>query len=350
MKQMLIDAEIKRFLDIIEKSNKIVLTCHVRPDGDALGSTLGLMHLLHTLKKEAVVIVPDQPPKSLSFLPGFKDIAIYTRHDPYCHKLTAEADLIICCDFNKPSRQDQLEPLVQNSNAIKILIDHHEDPDYFADLTFSYPDMSSTCELVFRIIAAMGLYQEINIEAAECILTGIITDTRNFSVNIKEIEIYEILMKLLEKGVDKNKIVKLALNTRSLSSLKIQAYAISERMEIIEKHHASIITLDKETLKRFHYEKGDTEGLVNLPLEIRGMVSSFFLREDPQFIRISARSQGDFSVSKVCEDLFGGGGHLQAAGAEFYGSLEECKNLIKNALGNYDKYLPNAEAEINNLN
>ena len=220
------------------------------------------------------------------------------------------------------------------------MIDHHEDPEYFADLTFSYPDMSSTCELVFRIVAAMGLYPEILKEAAECLLTGIITDTRNFAVNVKELDLYEILMKLLEKGADKNRIVKLALNTRSLSSLKIQAYAISECMDIIDKHKVAIITLDKETLKRFHYEKGDTEGLVNLPLEIRGMVSSFFLREDQEYIRVSARSQNDFPVSKVCEDLFNGGGHLQAAGGEFYGTLEECKKLLVSSIGNYDQYLP----------
>lgn len=340
MKQMLVQEDVKRFLRIIDKSKKIVLTCHVRPDGDALGSTMGLAHLFHTLGKEATVIVPDQPPKTLSFMPGFKDLAIYTKHDPYCQRLTSEADLIICCDFNKPSRQDQLEPLIQKAECTKVLIDHHEDPDYFADLTFSYPDMSSTCELVFRIVAAMGLYQEVLKESAECLLTGIITDTRNFSVNVKELDLYEILMKLLEKGVDKDRIVKLALNTRSLSSLKIQAYAISECMEILEKHRASIITLNKETLKKFHYEKGDTEGLVNLPLEIRGMVSSFFLREDQEYIRVSARSQDDFPVSKVCEDLFNGGGHLQAAGGEFYGSLEDCRKLLINSIGNYDQFLP----------
>lgn len=346
MKQMLIDADVKRFMEILDKSSKIVLTCHVRPDGDALGSTMGLAHLLHSLGKEAVVMVPDQPPRSLNFLPGFRNLAIYTRHDPYCHRLAEEADLMICCDFNKPSRQDQMEPLIQNANCTKVLIDHHEDPDYFADLTFSFPDMSSTCELVFRIVAAMGLYPELNLEASECLLTGIITDTRNFSVNVNDLDLYEILMKLLEKGVDKNRIVKLALQTRSLNSLRIEAYAIAEKMEIIDRHKAAIISLDRETLTKYHYEKGDTEGLVNRPLEIRGMISSFFLREDPEFIRVSARSQNDFPVSKVCEDLFGGGGHLQAAGGEFYGTLEECKKLLVDSLPNYDQFIRKEEPEL----
>lgn len=349
MKQMLVDADVKRFLAMIEKSSRAILTCHVRPDGDALGSTLGMAHLLHALGKDATVIVPDQPPKTLQFMPGYKDLAVFTRHDPFCQRIVGESDLIICCDFNKPSRQDNLEPLIQNAQCTKVLIDHHEDPDYFCDLTFSYPDMSSTCELVFRIIAAMGLYCDLPKEAAECLLTGIVTDTRNFTVNVKEVDLYDILMRLIEKGADKNRIVKLALNTRTLSSLKIQAHALSERMEIFDRHKASIITLDRETLKRFHYEKGDTEGLVNMPLEVKGMVSSFFLREDPEFIRISARSQYEFPVSKVCGDLFGGGGHLQAAGAEFYGTLEECRNKIVEALPNYDKYLPTEGSE-NSLN
>lgn len=339
MKQMLIHSDVKKFLHIIEKSKKIVLTCHVRPDGDALGSTLGLMHLLRFLEKEAMVVTPDQPPKTLAFMPGFEELAIYTRHEPYCQSLVDEADLIICCDFNKPSRQDNLESLIQKAGCTKVLIDHHEDPDYFADLTFSYPDMSSTCELVFRLVAAMGLYPQLDKQASECILTGIITDTRNFTVNVKELDVYEILMKLLEKGVDKNRIVKDALNTRTLSSLKIQAHAIADNMEILEKHKAAIITLDQATLKKFQYEKGDTEGLVNLPLEIKGMISSFFLREDPEFIRISARSQEEFPVSKVCEDLFNGGGHLQAAGGEFYGSLEECKRKLIESLPNYDRFI-----------
>lgn len=349
MKLMLNDADIKRFRDILKDSKKIVLTCHVRPDGDALGSTLGFAHLLNTIKKEATVIVPDQPPKTLSFIPGYKNLAIYTKHDPYCQRLVSDADLIICCDFNKPSRQDQLEPIIQSATCTKVLIDHHQDPDYFANLTFSYKDMSSTCELVFRIIAAMGLYPELDKEAADCLLTGMITDTRNFSVNVNSPDIYEILMRLIEKGANKDKIVKLALNTRSLSSIKLQAYAMSEKMEIFDRHKAAIISLDKETLKKFHYEKGDTEGLVNQPLEIRGMVSSFFLREDPHFIRISARSQFDFPVSKVCEDLFGGGGHLQAAGGEYYGSLEECKKLLEDSLGNYDEFLPFKEQELYEL-
>lgn len=324
----------------IEESERIVLTCHVRPDGDAIGSTLGMLHLLSALGKKATVVVPDQPPKSLAFLPGFTDICIFTRHEEYSRRLIAEADLIICSDFNKLMRQDTLAPVTEQASAKKIMVDHHQQPDSFCDLSFSYPDMSSASELMFRLIAAMGFYNEMNLDSATCICTGIITDTRNFSVNCKNPDIYEILMRLLDKGVDKTLIVKEALLTKSLSALKLQAYAIADKMEIFEKWHGAITTLDKDELKRFGYERGDTEGLVNEPLNVKGIYFSFFLRDDDDCIKVSARSIEDFPVSKICEDVYGGGGHLMAAGAEFKGSLEECREILMAALPQYLKYLP----------
>lgn len=324
---------------LIKESERFVLTCHVRPDGDAIGSTLGLWHLLRVLGKEATVVVPDKAPASLSFLPGFKEIAIYTSHKEFCEKTVENADVIICCDFNTPSRQDALAPLIQGATCQKVLIDHHTEPDDFADLTFSYPKMSSTCELVFRIIAEMGMYDKVDKDCATCLLTGIITDTRNFTVNINYSDIYEILMRLLEKDADKDRIIKEALNTRSLNSLRLEAYALANKMEIFPEHKCSLITLDKEELQKFNYEKGDTEGLVNRPLEVRGMVYSIFMREDPDCVKISARSCQDFPVSEICKTLYGGGGHIQAAGAEYHGSLEECKKIFINKIASFDKYL-----------
>ncbi len=339
MKKLLNTRDIERFGEILDGARNVVLTCHVRPDGDAMGSTLGLYWLLKRLGKNPRVITPDQPPRTLAFLPGFKEVAIYTRHDPYCQKLMEEADLLICCDFNAPSRQDHMGALTEGATCKKVMIDHHQDPSDFCTLTLSYPDMSSTCELVFRIIAALGLYEEMDRSSAECILTGIITDTRNFSVNIKHPDIYEILMLLLEKGVDKTRIVKEAMMTRTYGSVKLHAFALSEKMEIFPRHHASIVTLSREELRRFHYERGDSEGLVNTPLEIRGVVYSIFLREDDDCIKVSARSVDHFPVSRICSDLFGGGGHEMAAGAEFHGTLEEARRLVIDSMPAYDKYI-----------
>lgn len=329
----------KELLGMLKEHQRVVLTCHVRPDGDAIGSTLGLWHLLKTLGKEATVVVPDKPPVSLSFLPGFKEIAVYTNHKEFCDKTVEGCDLIICCDFNTPSRQDALAPLIQGSTAHKVLIDHHQEPDKFAELVFSYPKMSSTCELVFRIIAAMGLYDKVNQDCATCLLTGIITDTRNFTVNIHYQDIYEILMHLLEKDVDKTRIVKEALNTRSLNSLRLEAYALSQKMEIYPEHKCALITLDIDELKKYSYERGDTEGLVNRPLEVRGLIYSIFMREDPDCVKISARSCNDFPVSEICKELYGGGGHRQAAGAEFHGNLADCRKILIENMSKFDKYL-----------
>lgn len=339
MKKLLNTSDIAHFGDIVDKAHNVVLTCHVRPDGDAMGSTLALYWLLKRLGKNPHVITPDQPPRTLSFLPGFKDVAIYTRHDPYCQQLIEDADLLICCDFNAPSRQDHMGALTENAKCRKVMIDHHQFPADFCTLTLSYPDMSSTCELVFRIIAALGLYEVMDRDCAECILTGMITDTRNFSVNIKNPDIYEILTLLLEKGVDKTRIVKEAMMTRTFGSVKLQAYALAEKMEIFPKHHAALVTLSREELKRFRYERGDSEGLVNQPLEIRGIVYSIFLREDDDCIKVSARSVDHFPVSRICSDLFGGGGHEMAAGAEFHGSLEEARRMVIDSLTTYDKYI-----------
>ena len=336
----LIDKEkSKELWELIKQSERVVLTCHVRPDGDAIGSTLGLWHLLRELGKEAIVVVPDKAPNNLAFLPGFKDIAIFTSHKEYCETTVEKADLIICCDFNTPSRQDALAPLIQDATCPKVLIDHHTEPSDFAQLIFSYPKMSSTCELVFRIIAAMGLYDRVGVDCATCLLTGIITDTRNFTVNINYPDLYDILMRLLEKDVDKDRIVKEALNTRSLNSLKLEAYAISEKMEVFPEHKCALITLDREELKKYSYEKGDTEGLVNKPLEVKGMIYSIFMREDPDCIKVSARSCENFPVSEICKDLYNGGGHIQAAGGEFHGTLEECRKILIEKMADYDKYL-----------
>ncbi|MDE5807869.1 MAG: bifunctional oligoribonuclease/PAP phosphatase NrnA, partial [Muribaculaceae bacterium] len=332
--------DVAKLKKLIKGSKRIVLTCHVHPDGAAVGSTLGFWHLLRKLGKEASVVVPDQLPKSLRFLPGAGEIAVYTRHDPYCTRLVEGAELIICCDFNTASRQDHLAPLIQGSGAAKVLIDHHEDPDMSCEVVFSFPKMSSTCELVFRVIAALGLYEEVDKDCATCILCGMITDTQNFTVNCPDPEIYEVMMRLIEKGADKTKIIEECVKACSYDSLRLKSFALSERMEVFPKHRAIITSLSKEDLSRFHYEKGDTEGLVNMPLNIRGIVYSIFLREDADQIKISARSRYDFPVSKICADLFGGGGHIQAAGGEFKGSLKDCLDILKDSLDKYDSYLP----------
>ncbi len=200
MDKILDTRKVDKFYKLLEGVSSIVLTCHVRPDGDAIGSTLGWMHLLEGLGKSVAVVVPDNAPRSLSFLPGFDRMAVFTRHEEYCEKLFKEADLVIGCDFNQPSRLDRMQRLLEECVCPKVLIDHHVEPAPFADILFSFPDMSSTCELSFRIMAELGLYSEISLDSATCLLTGMITDNTNFTVHCKSPDIYEVLQRLLEIG------------------------------------------------------------------------------------------------------------------------------------------------------
>lgn len=340
MKNLLNPDTVHRFKKLIEKHDRIVLTCHMRPDGDAVGSVLGLWHLLKTLGKNPAVVVPDRIPRSLQFLPGVREIAVYTQYDPYCSRLISEAGLIIMCDFNTATRQGDLAPLVQNAECDKVLIDHHLEPDIPANVVFSFPSLSSTCELVCRLIASCGWFNLVDTDGATCLLTGIITDTQNFTVNCNDPEIYEIMMRLLEKEVDKKRIVDEALKSTSFDAIRLNSFALLNRLSIYEKSRCALIVLSKEDLDEFKYQKGDTEGLVNEPLKIRGIVYSIFLREDPDCIKVSARSKADFPVSKICADLFGGGGHLMAAGGEFKGSLKDCVRIFEENMSTYDIFLP----------
>lgn len=346
IRQALNTKEVRRLAEALEQCHAVVLTCHVRPDGDAAGSTLGLAFLLRALGKEAHVVMPDQPPRVLSFMPGFSGIVPYSKYPEYAERLVADADMLICCDFNKTDRMDSLAPVVQKSKAVKVMVDHHLDPDPIADIVFSYPEMSSASEVAFRLIAALGLYGSVDIDCATCMATGIVTDTRNLSVNCADPELYIIMYELMRKGVDKQTIVREALERKSLGSLRLQAFAIAERMELLPRHRAAIICLDTADLDRFGYEKGDTEGLVNTPLELREVTASFFLREDPGgIVKVSARSVGNYPVSKVCEENFGGGGHLQAAGGEFHGTVADCRARLLEVLPKYDKYLSKQKSD-----
>lgn len=339
MNNFLDTRKVAKFEKLIDVASSIVLTCHVRPDGDAIGSTLGWMYLLKSLGKSVTVVIPDNAPRSLSFLPGFDSMAVFTRHEEYCSRLFREAGLLICCDFNQPSRLDKMQPLLEEANCPKVLIDHHVEPADFADVVFSFPDMSSTCELSFRLMVDLGLYNQMNIESATCVLTGLITDTKNFTVNCKSPDIYEVLQRLIDKGCDKNRIVRLSLVEKSYGAMMLESYALCNKLEIFPEYHAALICLDKAECERFHYEKGDTEGLVNRPTEIRGITCSFFLREDSDCVKVSARSILDFPVNMMCKDLFGGGGHVMAAGAEYHGSLDDCRRILIESFPKYSHYL-----------
>lgn len=324
---------------LLSDSGRVVITCHLTPDGDAIGSSLGLYHVLTSIGKNVSVVTPDLVPKSLTFLPGVKEVVAYTRYEEYAGKLLSEADLVFCLDFNESKRVDRMEAALLASKAPKVMIDHHLHPGAFADVVISHPEASSTSMLVFRVLCRLELFDRIDRTAAECIYTGMMTDTGNFSYNSNEPDLYVVIAELLKKGIDKDKLYQRACNTFSESSLRLNGYALSEKMELLPEHSCSLIALDAADLERFHYERGDTEGLVNKPLAMPDVTWSVYLREDPSQIKVSMRSKGKFPVNKVCSDLFGGGGHLNAAGAEYKGSLTDCIKILKDAMPDYDSFL-----------
>ena len=203
------------------------------------------------------------------------------------------------------------------------MIDHHLDPENFCDLTISYSRMSSTCELVLRALMGIGLMKQINRKVAECLYCGMMTDTGNFSYNSNTADIYLIVAELVARGINKDRIYNLAMNTSSADRLRLIGFALAEKMQVFPESHAALITLSKDELIRYNYKKGDTESLVNMPLQVPDVQWSVFLRDDEDYIKVSSRSQGDFAVNTICEKHFNGGGHKNAAGGEFYGTLDE---------------------------
>lgn len=324
-----------------ERADKIVIVTHVSPDGDAIGSSLGLWHFLESQEKTVNVIVPNAFPDFLRWMPGAKDIIRYDKYAEFAGKLLNEADVICCLDFNALSRIDAMADAVAQSPARKMMIDHHLHPESFCRIIISHPEISSTSELVFRLICRLGYFEDITKEGAECIYTGMMTDTGGFTYNSNNREIYFIISELLSKGIDKDEIYRKVYNTYSEGRLRLMGYVLYDKMQVFPQFNSALIWLTKEEQRKFQYIKGDTEGFVNIPLSIKNIIFSVFLREDTEknMIKISLRSVGTFPCNKVAAEFFNGGGHLNASGGEFYGTMEEAIELFKQALVKYEELL-----------
>lgn len=333
-------AKIDHFTKWFERVDKIVIVSHVSPDGDAIGSSLGLAQFLDSQDKTVNVIVPNAFPDFLKWMPGSKDILLYDRYKEFADKLINEADIICCLDFNSLKRIEEMADSVAASPARKILIDHHLYPEDFCRIVISHPEISSTSELVFRLICRMGYFSDISREGAECIYTGMMTDTGGFTYNSNNREIYFIISELLSKGIDKDDIYRKVYNTYSESRLRLMGYVLSN-MKVYREYNSALISLTKEEQGKFDYIKGDSEGFVNIPLSIKNVRFSCFLREDTErrIIKISLRSVGTFPCNKLAAEFFNGGGHLNASGGEFTGTMAEAKQVFEEALKKYKTLL-----------
>ncbi len=324
----------------IDDADKIVIVSHFGPDGDSLGSSLGLYHFLMTQQKDVTVVVPSPPPGFLMWMPGADKVIIHALEKEKAETAIKKADLIFALDFNTPSRLGQMADAVVSSKARKVMVDHHLNPDEdFAHIIISHPEISSTSELVFRLICRMGHFTDINLAGAESIYTGMMTDTGGFTFNSNHEEIYSIIYELIKKGIDKDLIYRRVYDTFSEHRMRLQGYCIYKKMKVYPEYQAALITLTAEEMKEFNYVNGDAEGFVNIPLSIDGVIFSVFLREDPDKIKVSLRSQGTFPANKFAEEIFNGGGHLNASGGESYTTLEEAIKKFEEGLPRYVEYL-----------
>lgn len=339
IKNIFSSPDIERLKTIIAEGSMFVLTCHAGPDGDALGSTLGMAHYLTALGKEATVIVPDAFPDFLAWMPGAQEIVRFDKHRDKAELLIAMADVVLVMDYNALSRVDDMGPLIEKTKAKKVLVDHHLQPAQFCDLNFSFSQLSSTCEVVFRLVVAMDGYDVLTKAACECIYAGMMTDTGCFSYGPCTQEVYLIISMLMQKEINKDRIYNKVFNNYSEGRLRLMGYVLYEKMRVFPEYHAALITLSREEMARFDFVKGDTEGLVNIPLQMKGIHFSAFLREDTEkdLIRVSLRSQGTFPCNKFAAKYFTGGGHLNASGGQHVGTLQEAIEIFERALEEFPK-------------
>ena len=320
---------------LISNANNILITCHKSPDGDAIGATLAWAEYLTSIGKEPTMIVPDQFPDFLTWLPNSQKIVRYDKHREKCDMLFKIADLIFCLDYNTPSRVDEMEQSLVNSPANRVLIDHHLKPEVPAVLTISQPEACSTCELIFRIVWQMGAFEQQTKHFAVPVYCGMMTDTGGFLYNSTRSEIYFIISQLLTKHIDKDRIYRNVYHNYSEDRIRLMGYVLYEKLVYIPEYNAAFYTLTKDELRRFHFIKGDAEGLVNIPQQIKGLKLSISLREDtdkPNIIWVSLRSVDDFPCNLMAEQFFNGGGHLNASGGRINGTMQDAIETVRKAI------------------
>lgn len=326
-------------LQLVDGAQHILITAHVNPDGDAIGSSLALKHWLARRGKQAEVVVPNLFPDFLRWIPGAQDVRVYLKHEEQVRPLIAEADLVIVADMNCPSRYREMEEAVMANPAPRIMFDHHLDPaEGFCQLTVSHPEMCATAEVLTHLFWQMGVMEQLSLEEATCLYAGMMCDTGAFTYASGRPVIYECISHLLARGIDKDRIYRKVYFTASHARLRLQGYLLYVKLEVDKERHVCIMSLTNEERKRFRVKNGDTEGMVNIPLQIHKTKLSIFLTEDtevPGLIKVSLRSVDDFPCNRMAEEFFEGGGHLNASGGRVQGTMEEALAVVHRAIEAY---------------
>lgn len=318
--------QIETLQSLLASPKKIAIIPHRNPDGDALGSTLGLYHFLIKLNHEPVVIAPNDFPDFLAWLPASDKIVVYENNKAITTELLKECELIFTLDFNALHRTGEMENLLKTLTVPFVMIDHHQMPDDFATVTYSDTSFGSTCQMVYNTICFLNKKDLLDITIATCLYTGILTDSGSFRFPKTTGDVHRIVAEFIDLGVKNTEIPTLLFDNNSYDRLQLLGRAL-QNMKVIPEHKTSYISLSQKELYEFHYVKGDTEGIVNYGLTIKGIVFAaiFIENKDEGIVKISFRSQGNFDVNEFARTHFNGGGHINAAGGK---SMDTLANTI----------------------
>lgn len=323
-------------------TQKIVVTSHSNPDGDAIGSSLALAIFLQDAGHEVSVVVPNNFPAFLNWLPGADNIIVFDQNAKMARAVLDQASLLFSLDYNELSRTGNLAEDLKQFRGTRVMIDHHRDPEIAAfDLLRSDTSVSSTAELLYQVMVQLNECQVFSKDISTCLFVGIMTDTGSFSHSINRAEPFEITASLIRSGMDAVAVHQLVYDTFSESRLRLLGHAISNRMTVLEEYATAVIMLSKADLVNFNFQIGDTEGVVNYPLSMKKITMAILVTEKKDVIRLSFRSKGDFSVHELARKYFNGGGHKNAAGGNMNGSMEGVYQRILDILPEYAEQLRN---------
>jgi phosphoesterase RecJ-like protein len=328
----------KAIVELIKKSENILISSHKSPDGDSIGSSLALYHFIISLGKNPVVCHADKAANYINWVAGAHDIVLFDENPNKATALFENADLIFCLDYNSADRVGKdLEPLLIASKAKKVMIDHHMNPSDFCDIIVSETSVCSTSQLIFELIDQSGNLNLLNEHIGVPIYLGIMTDTGSFRFPSVQARTHDILAELIRAGIKHHEIHEKVMDTNTVDRLQLRGFVISEKLELIKDYPVAIMSLTEDELNRYNYQKGDTDGLVNVALSLEGIqVAAFFAEKDGQ-VKISFRSKGDYFVNVLAGDNFEGGGHKYAAGGISFEPIQPTIERFKALIPEYFK-------------
>lgn len=326
--------QVETLRELVSDSERIMLIGHVNPDGDSIGSLIGMAGYLIQLGKEVMPVVPNNYPYFLRFLDPYGKIVVYHKSQQTVKDFMAKATLIICLDFNSLRRIDELGEVIAASGAVKVLIDHHPQPENVFDVMYSDTASSSTCELVYWIIRDLNKGKSLPAESAVALYTGMMTDTNNFANSVRALT-FKMAGELLEAGVDKEYVQRNVFGDFNESRMRLQGYMLYENMRLYNRYQAGMMLITEADKLRFGFEDGDSEGFVNLPLSIKGVRISALFTQEKDCIKVSLRSKDSFSVNRLARAYFNGGGHERAAGGKICIPVEEVEGYFLKSLDDF---------------